>query len=45
MLLELHKIQRENDELRAILKDNDAIVQTTKNDLMKLNKKAIELGL
>ena len=45
MLPEFERLQRENDELKVILKDKDAIVHNTKNDLMKLNKKAIELGL
>ena len=45
MLPEFHKIQQENNELRATLKDKEAINQVTKNDLMKLNKRVMELGL
>ena len=45
MLPEFQKVQRENDELKVILKDKDAVVQTTKNDLIKLHKKTTELGL
>ena len=45
MLPEFERLQRENDELKVILKDKDAIIHTIKNYLMKLNKKAIELGL
>ena len=45
MLPEFQKVQRENDELKVILKDKDAIVQTTKNDLIKLHKKTTKLGL
>ena len=45
MLPEFEKLQRENNKLKVILKDKDAIVQTTKNDLIKLHKKATELGL
>ena len=45
ILPEFEKIQRENNELKVMLEDKDAIVQVTKNDLMKLNKKSLELGL
>ena len=45
MLPEFERLQRENDKLKVLLKDKGVIVHTTKNDLMKLNKKAIELGL
>ena len=45
MLPEFEKLQRENNELKVMLKDKDAIVQVTKNDLIKLNKKSLELGL
>ena len=45
MLPEFHKVQQQNNELKAILKDKEAINQVTKNDLLKLNKKVIELGL
>ena len=45
MLPEFNKVQRENDELRAILEEKDTIIQTTKNDLIKLHKKTMELGL
>ena len=45
MLLEFHKVQHENNELRTILKDKEVINQITKSDLLKLNKKVMELGL
>ena len=45
MLPEFHKIQQENNDLRATLKDKEAINQVTKNDLLKFNRKVIELGL
>ena len=45
MLPEFHKVQQENNELRATLKDKEAINQVTKNDLLKLNRKVMELGL
>ena len=45
MLPEFHKIQQENNKLRATLKDKEAIIQVTKNDLLKLNKKVMKLGL
>ena len=45
MLPEFHKVQQENNELRAILKDKEVINQVTKSDLLKLNKRVMELGL
>ena len=45
MLPEFHKIQQENNEPRATLKDKEAINQVTKNDLLKLNRRVMELGL
>ena len=45
MLPEFHKIQQENNELRATLKDKEAINQLTKNDLLKLNRRVMELRL
>ena len=45
MLPEFHKVHQQNNELKAILKDKAAINEVTKNDLLKLNKKVIELGL
>ena len=45
MLPKFEKFQRENNELKVMLKDKDAIVQVTKKDLIKLNKKSLDLGL
>ena len=45
MLPEFTKLQKECDELKVTLKDKDAIVNTTRNDLMRLNMKNIEIGL
>ena len=45
MLLEFEKLQKECDELKVTVKNKDAIVNTSRNDLMRLNTKNIELGL
>ena len=45
MLPEFEKLQKECDELKVIVKNKDAIVNTSGNDLMRLNMKNIEIGL
>ena len=45
MLPEFQRLQQQVDELKAALKDKEAINQVSKNDLIKLNKRVVELGL
>ena len=45
MLPEFQRLQQQIDELKATLKDKEAINQVSKNDLVRLNKRVMELGL
>ena len=45
MLPEFQRLQQQVDELKVTLKDKEAINQVSKNDLIKLNKRVMELGL
>ena len=45
MLPEFQRLQQQVNELKAALKDKEAINQVSKNDLVRLNKRVMELGL
>ena len=44
MLPEFQRLQQQIDELKATVKDKEAINQVSKNDLVRLNKRVMELG-
>ena len=45
MLPEFQRLQQQVNELKAALKDKEAINQVSKNDLVRLNKRVMELRL